>query len=70
MTTLSNWPQIIKKVIKIMPCEPYVPLPISGFTYIYDQQYLLVVTGPVSGAQFGNASSKMYASTALGRISV
>jgi hypothetical protein len=43
MTTLSKWPQIIKKVIKITPFEPYAQLPISGCTYLYDQKYLLVV---------------------------
>jgi hypothetical protein len=51
ITTLSNWPQIIKKVIKIKLFEPYAPLPISGCTYLYDQQYILVVnTAGLRGA--------------------
>jgi hypothetical protein len=50
--------------------EPYAPLPISRCTHLYDQQYLLWYTGPISGTQFGHASSKMFASPALGRTSL
>ena len=32
-----------KKVTKITPFEPHAQLKISGCTYLYDQQYLLVV---------------------------